>query len=400
VRRGTAVLAAGAAGAMAFALVFPALVVDDSPSYLRPARAWAAGVGLQENGAPMQSRLPAYPLVLGVLIRAGGDDPRLFGLANASFLVAGMLLVAFLLRKRGPDLVGAVCGLAMVYPPFLTSTGMVLQESLIALCLALTMVLGWRAMESRSVPLSLATGAALGAASLAKVTALPLLVPLGLLLASATSKDRLRRLAALGAGTLIVVAPWVVRNAVVLGHAELTNQNGGITTLGGTVSNEIADWYRFPEYLAARDRWEAQGGGSASSLDRELYRVAVQRIEEDPGRWLSLVAERVLRFMLPARHWFLQTGRSVSASLGPWYLAALGVQAALFGSALLVVARTWRRRGPWTHLLPPLIVFHHMAVYSLSYASPRYNVTVAPALVACLILAVTDERAGPGKAGA
>jgi hypothetical protein len=393
------VLAAGAAGALAFALVFPAVVVDDSQSYLQPARAWAAGAGLQENGAPLQSRLPAYPLVLGALIRAGGDGPRLFGLANVSFLVGGMLLVAFLLRERGPDLVGAVCGLAMVYPPFLTSAGMVLQESLIGLLLALALALGWRAMESGSLALALATGAALGAAGLAKVTALPLLVPVGLLLAVNERKDRVRRLAALGAGTLIVVAPWVVRNAVVLGHAELTNNNGGITTLGGTVSNEIADWYRFPEYLAARDRWQAAGGGSASALDRELYRVAVQRIEEDPARWLSLVAERVLRFMLPARHWFFQTGRSVPATLGPWYLAAIVVQAALFGSALLVVARTWRRRGPWTHLLPPLVVFHHMTLYALSYASPRYNVTVAPALVAGLILAATDEP-DPPRAGA
>jgi hypothetical protein len=383
---------------MAFALGFPALGVDDSPSYLRPARAWAAGLGLQESGAPLQSRLPAYPLVLGARIRAGGDDPRVFGLANVSFLAGGLGLVAFLLRKRGPDLVGAVCGLAMVYPPFLTSTGMVLQESLIALLLALTMELAWRAMESGSVALSLATGAALGAASLAKVTALPLIVPLAFLLASAASRDRVRRLAALGAGTLIVVAPWVVRNALVLGHPELTNQNGGIAMLGGTVSNEIADWYRFPEYLAARERSQAEGG-TPSSLDRELYRVAARRIVADPRRWLSLAAERVLRFMLPARHWFFQTGRSLPATLGPWYLAAIAVQAALFASALLVVARTWRRRGPWPHLLPPLIVFHHLAVYALSYASPRYNVTVAPALVACLILAVTDERAVPGNPG-
>jgi hypothetical protein len=104
--------------------------------------------------------------------------------------------------------------------------------------------------------------------------------------------------------------------------------------------------------------------------------------------------------MLPARHWFLQTGRSVSASLGPWYLAALAVQATLFACALLVVARAWRRRGPWTHLLPPLVVFHHMAVYALSYASPRYNVTVAPALLACLVLAATDEPEPPPRAEA
>jgi hypothetical protein len=39
-----------------------------------------------------------------------------------------------------------------------------------------------------------------------------------------------------------------------------------------------------------------------------------------------------------------------------------------------------------------------MAVYALSYASPRYNVTVAPALVACLILAATHEPEPPRAA--
>jgi hypothetical protein len=388
-------LAAGAAGALAFALAFPALTVDDSLSYLGPARAWAAGAGLQETGVPLQSRLPAYPLVLGVLIRGFGEHPRLFGLANAAFLVASLLAVALLLRRRGPDLVGAVCGLAMIYPPFLTSTGMVLQESLIALLIALTMVLTWRAMDSGSVALSLGAGAALGLASLAKVTALPLVVPIAMLLAVSAREGRVRRVAALALGTLLVVGPWMVRNAVVLGRLEFTNNNGGIATLGGTVSNQIEDWYGFPEYVAARARWQAEGGGDAASLDRELYRVALNRIAADPLRWLSLAGERPVRFMFPARHWFFQTGRSRPATLGPWYVAAIAVQFALFASALVVVARTWRRRGPWTHFLPPLIVFHHMAVYALSYASPRYNVTVAPALVAGLVIALTPDPPPP-----
>jgi len=257
------------------------------------------------------------------------------------------------------------------------------------------MVLTWRAMDSGSVALSLGAGAALGLASLAKVTALPLVVPIAMLLAVSAREGRVRRVAALALGTLLVVAPWMVRNAVVLGRLEFTNNNGGIATLGGTVSNQIEDWYGFPEYVAARARWQAEGGGDAASLDRELYRVALNRIAADPLRWLSLAGERPVRFMFPARHWFFQTGRSRPATLGPWYVAAIAVQFALFASALVVVARTWRRRGPWTHFLPPLIVFHHMAVYALSYASPRYNVTVAPALVAGLVIALTPDPPPP-----
>ena len=388
-------LVAGVAAALAFPFAWPALLVDDSSSYLAPARSWAAGDGLREGGRPLESRLPAYPFVLGLVIRAGGDDVRWFGVANAAFHVAGMLLVAFLLRRRAPGLVYAVCGLALAYPPFLTSTGMVLQESLIAFLLAVVMVLGWKALESPSPAPAFFTGLALGLATLAKVTALPLVVPLTGLVA-ATGPPRVRRIALLWLGTVLALAPWMVRNARETGRFEVTNNNGGLTTFGGTVSNEIADWYRFPEYLAVREAWMAENGGTAAALDRALYGVAARRIAADPGRWLVLVGERVLRFMLPARHWFFQTGRSRPATVGPWYLAAIVVQGALFVSAVLVVLRTWRGRGPWTHLLPPLIVFNHLALYALSYASPRYNVTVAPALVAGLLLALRRDGA-PSK---
>jgi hypothetical protein len=391
-RAGLCVLVAGVAAALAFPLASPALLVDDSASYLVPARSWAAGDGLREGGRPLESRLPAYPLLLGLAIRAGGDEARWFGVANAAFHVAGMLIVALLLRRRAPGLVYAVCGLALVYPPFLTSTGMVLQESLIAFLLAVVLAVGWKALESRSPALAFGTGFALGLAALAKVTALPLIVPLTGVVA-ATGPPRVRRIALLWLGTVLAIAPWMVRNAREIGRFEITNDNGGLALFGGTVSNEIADWYAFPEYRAVRETWMAENRGTAASLDRALYGVAVRRIAADPGRWLVRVGERVLRFMLPARHWFFQTGRSRPATLGPWYLAAIAVQGVLFASAVLVILRTWRRRGPWTHLLPPLIVLHHLAVYAVSYASPRYNVTVAPALVACLILALTGDPA-------
>jgi hypothetical protein len=388
----------GAAGALAFALVFPALMIDDSPSYLVPARSWAAGDGLREGSAPLESRLPLYPLVLGVIIRVAGESLRLFSLANVCLHAAGILLVRGLLRRRAPATVDALCGLALLYPPFLTSAGMVLQESLIAAVIGLFLVLGWKAIESPRPGRSFAAGLALGLAGLAKVTALPLLLPMTLLLASPRAAWR-GRVAALWLGTLLAIAPWMVRNSVVLGRFEISNNNGGTTVLGGTVSNEIADWYRFPEYIEARERWLRADPTKAGPLDRYLYGVAFERIAARPGPWLGLAFERVFRFMLPARHWFVRTGRSLPATFGPWYLVAIAVQGVLFASAAWVALRTWRSGGPWTHLLPPTIVFLHLVVYALSYVSPRYNVTVAPALVACLVLAVTPRGGAGGSSG-
>ena len=117
--------------AFAFPLTYPALTVDDSPSYLNPARSWARGNGLLEaNGAPLQQRLPLYPLTLGLTIRLAGDDPRTLGLLNAGLHVAAILVVRSALPMGA--LRDLISGLAIVYPPLLTSSGLVLQESLLA----------------------------------------------------------------------------------------------------------------------------------------------------------------------------------------------------------------------------------------------------------------------------
>src|SRR6266571_404354 len=160
--------------AFAFALRFPALVVDDSPGYLGPAREWAAGQGLREgNGQPLQYRMPLFPLALGVTIRLFGEDTRAFTLMNVGFLVLAALVVRRALISRGLALADGVVVAILVYPPLLTSTALVLQETLLSLLIAVVFVLDGRAVEGPSIGRSLAAGAAIGLAALGKPTVLP-----------------------------------------------------------------------------------------------------------------------------------------------------------------------------------------------------------------------------------
>lgn len=388
-------------GAIAIALAFgattPASVVADSASYLDPARAWAGGWGLSEiDGRPLQGRLPAYPFALGLLIRLFGESRTAFTLLNVVFHLLAVLAVhagtGVILKGRGP-LRDGIAALAIVYPPLLTSTAFVLQESLLALLLALCFLLAVYALDKPSTWRSLLAGASLGLACLAKATALPLLIPLAVALWRVGKPSLGRGLLSL-VGLALVTLPWAVHNHAVAGRFELTNNNGGFTLLGGTVSNTL-DWRDFPEMREAMARWDAGEKYRYSISDRFFYRVALERIQADPLRWSRLVAGRVLRFVLPARGYFVAVGRSRLGSFGPWQLAAIAVQIGLFASMLWLAWRALRDRGPLACLVAPTVVLVHWAVYALTFVQARYGVTVGPVLFGCLTLAVAmaDDRA-------
>ncbi len=399
-----AALVLAGAVALTFALRVPAAVVDDSPGYLEPARSWAAGDGLREGAGPLSSRLPLYPLALGILIRLVGDSPRAITLLNAACHAAAVLLVRSVVKRHAaPALADATAAVALVWPPLLTSTAVVLQESLLSSAVALAFFTLDRALDGGRVRWAVATGAAFGLATLGKVTAFPLVLPAAALAALGRARragtgleadERGRPLLAAAsvlAAAVLVVLPWGIRNARVLGRFEVTNANGGQAFLGGTVSNRIADWQHFPEYLEARRAWEAHGRARYPVLDRYLYVVGIRRIQAAPGRWLRLVLERAARFILPARHWLVVVGLARTGTFPPWYVAETAVHVALFAAAACLA---WRaaREGRVALLAGPLLVFGHLLVYAVVYVSPRYGVTVGPVLFGTAALAAASRR--------
>jgi 4-amino-4-deoxy-L-arabinose transferase-like glycosyltransferase len=392
-----AVLLAAILSAIGFAALSPAIAVGDSASYLGPARAWAAGQGLMEGARPLESRLPLYPLALGLLIRLGAGSAMAISLFNALCHVGAVLIVRRVLVDRLPGSIADVmAGSAIVYPPLVTATGLILQESLLSLLLACFFLALWNAVARASVVWSLIAGVALGLSCLAKVTAVPLVVPAALLVAL-PPRPGLRPLRPrLVRGLVLVLAagatlmPWAMRNRATLGRFEVTNGNGGVTFLGGTVSNEIADWSAFPEFVAARRAWILGDRVAHPVLDRYLYLVALRRVRVAPGHWLALVAGRALRFMLPARHWFVVVGLARTGTFPPWYLALAAVNVGLFGLAAWTAVVGVRSRD-LPLLVAPLIVFGHQLVYALSYVSPRYAVTVGPVLFGAAGLAIAKR---------
>lgn len=370
--------------AFGFHFLAPVLEVPDSASYLAPARSWARGDGLVEaDGSPMSYRMPAFPLVIGIGMRLSGHPGDLNSVSLTNFVC--LLLTALLTRRAirtfgAPDLAdlgGVAC---LLYPPLLTSTALVLQEILLTLFVTLLFSsLVTATKEDGWEPAGLA-GAALGLTLLTKPVIAPT-APLLVLLLCATRRNVPKRVAAFALVAALVVAPWAIRNTMLLGRVELAPGNSGHTFLGGTVSNQIDDWYGFDEYKSAARDWAA-GAVGADTLDRHLTRVALHRIAQDPARWALLCLERVGRFMLPSRVFFVQAGLSQTGSFGPVYLFASLVSVALFALTLFVGVQAWQRRDP-ALAVGPVLLLGHVLVYAATYVSPRYALPITPAMIAC-----------------
>jgi 4-amino-4-deoxy-L-arabinose transferase-like glycosyltransferase len=310
-----------------------------------------------------------------------GESLRAVSLVHVVLHVGAMLLARSLVRRVHAGVADWSAAAAIVYPPFLTAAATVLQETLLAFLAALFAWCLWRAADDDGVVRPWVAGLAVGVAALGKVVILPLALPAALLVAIVPRRSLLRA-AVLVLGTALVIVPWALRNKAVLGRFEVTNGNGGHTFLGGAVTNNIEDWYAFPEYREALARWEAGGRSKEPVLDRYLYGVGLARVKADPARWLGLVAGRVVRFMLPARHWMGQVGVSAPGTVTPFFVVAAAFQALLFLATALLAIDVVRRRAPLVFLIGPAIVFWHLAVYAAVYVSPRYNVTVGPVLIA------------------
>lgn len=385
--------------ALGWGLLVPALSVDDSPSYTEPARSFAEGRGLALSaGQPMVSRLPLYPVALGLAIRLFGDGGILPGALNAAFHVLSVLVVRRVL-PRGP-LVDLISAWALVWPPLLTPTGLVLQEPLLGLTLAVAFVAGFRLLEAPSAARALAFGLACGVSALAKTTVLPACLVVVLLSLGAGARLRaLGRALIVAAGVALVVLPWGVRNLQAVGRFQIANANGGEALLGGSVSSVVESWPQMPELVAARARWEALERRRYPVFDDYLYEVALERIAADPLGYLRLSLGRVVRFMLPARHWFVAAGLSQVGTVSPAYLAGALFQAVLFGGAAWIAIAAVRLGRATPALVAPAFVFSHQALYAATHASPRYGATVGPILFAALALVLARPENGTAGTG-
>ena len=285
-------------------------LIVDRDAYLGVAQGIAEGRGYcsPSSNGPTAFRPPIYPLILGLGMTA---FPPAVVVATLN-LVTGLLTVWLTANlgwrlQLGPwrflaALVAAVDPLLLQYSP------QPMTES-ICTCLATFWLWSLAVMpaseHSRRSGLGMLSGFAFGLLVLSRPTFWPIAPVCGLLWTMAIIKpgERSKRfdIVARGlwtiTGTILTVAPWVIRNWIVFGLPILTTTHGGYTLLLG--NNPV--FYRevisqpfgttWPD--ASQKAWEAElesqlirhVGQSTSELERDAWQSHAARafMVEDPA---------------------------------------------------------------------------------------------------------------------
>ncbi len=409
----------------------------------------------QANGSPSAYRPPLYPLLLALITwGSGGSDEAfrrtiaLVQLLIGTGTVAMLVCVARQLRLAHASLLVGL--LAALDPVLVHNTALVMTETTATFLVTLLFWLGFRARGSRGW---FATGIVLGLCCLCRPTfwAFGALFGAGWLLSvwlqmrqtptpalpangegadfppftggltgggvsnrpargiidawrewknsSAPVVDRTacwKSAAAAGLGATLIVAPWVVRNAIAMGKPILTTTHGGYTLLLGhnpiyteQVVNQSwgAVWQ-----IDSDQRWTEwlNTGMHEQNPPIDLRQSPSPAVELARDRWMSRAAWRYMRddpwtavrssLTLWGRFWNIVPMSTANRTLAAPFRWAIGAfYAAIFVAALVGLVRN--RCDEWWLWWPCLaLILSFTAVHAFYWADLRMRAPLVPVI--------------------
>jgi hypothetical protein len=407
-----------------YALEQPSAPPPDADAYARIAENLhvhgsfdARPAGFEHEVQPSSAYSPGLPLfVAGVYWISGGVHLTL-ALVLLALLGSAAIPMTYLLGRRfGGELAGLLgAAVLAVYPALLDYQGMLLTEPLAAFLLSAALVAFFWAADSKP-PRALRwalTGGLFGLLALVRPEYMLLagLLPLAWLAREAVrggARAAVLPVAMTLLATAIVVAPWTIRNAIVLDRFVPVSTGGGKALYIGTYLEADGDAVKLRKLLLAERpalRARLARGGPLDDpdrliLERVLARVAAESypdLETDAalGRLGRLhleydVSEEPLRFagMLASKTYETWTHAARSVMLRePWRALQLAVVVlSLVGLALLAVRRRFEA------VVAGITLLYMTAVGALLIASPRREVVVLPLLGALAGAAVAAGR--------
>lgn len=340
--------------------------IADGTGYVRPFSVLMTG-----SAEPTAAYPPLYPLYLSAFSLVGLDSLDAHRAVSCLLGPIAVVLVGLLGRRvAGPRAGLLAAALAAVYPQLVMVDGTVIAEALYAPLVAAILLLVYRLLDRPGPWRAAALGAAIGLAVLTRTEALLLVVLLALpacLLATrrpgAGARAALRAAAPLAAvavaATVLVLVPWVVRNAITLGDPLVLTSNSGHTA-AATVCDATFD--AGSPYLGFA-RHECALTGPCARIADERAQAACQRDEawryigDHLDRLPIVVAVRVLRVWELYRYQDdLGYGELWSRSI-PVAKAGLVMYALLVVLAVGGIVLLRRRRAPvWPLLMPAVLV--------------------------------------------
>jgi 4-amino-4-deoxy-L-arabinose transferase-like glycosyltransferase len=351
----------------------------------------------REATQPAANYSPGLPLFAAALYKLTGGVHERFARLVLALIGTLAVLFAYLIGRRlcGPfaGLIGATA--VAVYPALLEYQGMLMGEPLAATLLAgAVLVMLWAAEKGRWR--WLLPGALFGALALVRPEYLAVAVLVSLVALIRDGRSGLRasavQAAILLAGVAIVVAPWTIRNAIVLDRFVPVSTGGGQVLFAGSYLPSGGDPERVGAEVVERHP-ELFGPGAVRHLrleqiltrlaahrypdldtDEALARMGRERLDEaiteEPLAYAGFVAAKIGRIWA---HGPRDVMRAPVWEVLHWLLLALG----LAGLAVLAL------QGRWEALLLATIFVAITAISAVLVASPRRVLVMMP-LVAAL----------------
>jgi 4-amino-4-deoxy-L-arabinose transferase-like glycosyltransferase len=361
-------------------------------------------------------RPPLYPLTLAAVGWTDGVGSTSVAILHWAFGVATVLLVYRLSQEWGLGRWGLLATLLVACDPILLNqSSLVMTETLATLLAVLALWCVTRAAAAHSAASSglrssgpssggariaslIVAGASVGLAALVRPTFLVWAAAIGIVGLLPTGEAYRRRLMraglfALSAGA--VLAPWALRNALVLDRFLLTTTHGGYTLWLGN----NPEFYRSLRQGSWGDVWDSQQldqqylricqayAHDELRADRWAYEQARAAIAIEPASFLRACVFRIRSLWGLVPH---QTDPAESAArrwaryaVGLWYAAVLGlagVGVGTLGRRLL--------QPPWLWGL--LLCLAFTALHSVYWSNLRMRAPLMPAV--CLAAAAGARR--------
>ena len=319
---------------------------------------------------------PLFPAVLSIFSKlgiTGYGAHRAIGCAMGAATVAVIGLAG---RRVGGAALGLVsAALAAVYLPLIANESMLMSESLFGLTIALTILAALRYDDEPSGRRAAVLGAAIGAAVLTRsesILLLVLLVPFAVRRAGTRPwRDGL----VVAAVTVLVIAPWCVRNSLEFDRpvgittgdgAALAGSNTPVTFRGDRIGTW--DFEGLSLDLPARERIDEAEDGE------RLREKGLRYARDNAGRLPAVAAARVGRTwsLYPfdpgdsVRYNALAESRRPGLEWATLFSAWAVILLSIAGLVLL------RRRGVW--LAPFIAMVALVTIISvLFYGGPRFR---------------------------
>jgi 4-amino-4-deoxy-L-arabinose transferase-like glycosyltransferase len=282
-------------------------------------------------------------------------------------------------RRVGGSRLGLIAaGIVAVYPLLIAADGSLRSESVFALLVTLSLLCALRLREAPSADRAAVLGAVIALAALTRAEALLLVVLLPFGIAG------WRRGLISVAACLLVLSPWLIRNAVAFGRFVPISTNIGGLLAGANCPQTyhgplLGQWDLacLPPATYANEAAESN----------HLRDVGLRYARDHLGRLPVVIAARIGRsfeLFLPRQQWAMEAffeGRDENvekAGVLVYYVVAL---LAIAGTVLLI-----RRRGPWGILLSPLVLVVFVSV--TGYGFTRFRVGAEPALIVLAAVAI------------